>query len=364
MWKTNPAIFAVENEYQIMHHVDCEATMWVTVGNHTYYDTVNGILRSNTKVHKVNVPMEELDRAKSYTVYLRKVIDRKPYFPEMEEPEQKTYAFRPVPEKDIRAYHIADAHDQVQEPVAAARVYGNIDFLILNGDIPNHCGYEDNAETIYRIVSELTGGNIPVVFSRGNHDMRGRYAESFAANTPCCNGRSYYTFRLGKIWGMVLDCGEDKVDEHEEYGHTICCHDFRQQETAFIRQVVRDAEDAGCEYAASDVEHKIVICHIPFTMRHSPDVFDIENDTYAEWTALLREHIKPDLILCGHMHRLEVIECGGENDAYGQPCRVVIGSGVQKGEDGKLKFSGAGLMFGQDGIAVNFTDNTGHCEKI
>jgi len=355
MWKISPAVFAVGKEYQIMYYTDQETTMWVQVGDRIFYDAVNGILRSNTQVHKVSVPMELLDREKSYTVFLRKVIDRKPYFAQMEEPVQKTYSFSPVPEKDIRAYHIADAHDKVEEPVAAAQAFGRIDLLILNGDIPNHCGYEKNAETIYRIASELTGGSIPVVFSRGNHDMRGKYAEYFASNTPCCEGRSYYTFRLGKIWGMVLDCGEDKVDGHEEYGHTICCHDFRQQETDYISQVI---ENASAEYEAADVAYKIVICHIPFTMRQQ-DIFNIETEIYAEWTKMLREHVKPDMILCGHMHRLDVIECGSGKDTYGQPCPVVIGSGVGKTGDDKLHFSGAGLVFGEEKIAVTFTDNLG-----
>ena len=360
MWKINPAVFAVGKEYQIMQYVDCEATMWVTVGGKNYYDSVNGILRSNTQVHKVSVPMEELDREKSYIVHLQKVIERKPYFTEMEAPEEKQFVFAPVPYGSIRAYHIADAHDKVAEPVAAAAVYGKIDLLILNGDIPNHCGVANNAETIYRIASEITGGQIPAVFSRGNHDMRGKYAESFAANTPCHNGCSYYTFRLGAIWGMVLDCGEDKVDGQVEYGDTICCHDFRLKETDYIRQVI---ENAKVEYEAADVEYKIVICHIPFTMRH-PGIFDIETDIYAEWTALLRESIKPDMILCGHMHVLDVIRPGDEKDAFGQPCAVVVGSGVGKTAEGGLLFSGAGLEFGENRITVDFTDNIGNNTRV
>ncbi|MBR2950982.1 MAG: metallophosphoesterase [Lachnospiraceae bacterium] len=353
MWKVNPAVFALGREYQIMQYVDCEAMMWVRVGDKIYYDAVNGILRSQTSVHRVTVPMEVLDREKRYTVYLQKVIDRKPYFPENAEPQSKEFSFRPLPDGVIRAYHIADAHDHVKEPVAAARAYGDFDFLILNGDIPNHCGFENNAETIYKIASELTDGSIPVVFSRGNHDMRGRYAENFAANTPCCNGNSYYTFRMGKIWGMVLDCGEDKPDTDPEYGSTICCHAFRQQETAFIRQAIADART---EYAAEGIAVKMVISHIPFTMRH-PGVFDIETDTYAEWTKLLADHVKPDLILCGHMHEAEIIECKDEKDAFGQPCRVVVGSAVKTEADGKLLFTGAGLSFENDRIEVRFTDN-------
>ena len=34
------------------------------------------------------------------------------------------------------------------------------------------------------------------------------------------------TFRLGNLWGILLDCGEDKNDDRPEYGGTICCHAF------------------------------------------------------------------------------------------------------------------------------------------
>ena len=360
MWKISPAVFAVGNEYQIMQYVDCEAAMWVTVGENSYYDAVNGIFRSNTRVHKVSIPMEELDREGCYTVHLRKFTDRKPYFPETEPAEEKRFAFCPVPLDNVRLYHIADAHDHVEEPVAAAKAFGEFDLLILNGDIPNHCGFENNAETIYRIVSELTGGSKPAVFSRGNHDMRGRYAENFAANTPCDHGKSYYTFRLGSLWGMVLDCGEDKNDDSTEYGYTVCCHPFRQQETAFLRQVI---SHAATEYAAEGVKQKLVISHIPFTM-HQEDIFDIETDIYEEWTQLLREHVKPDLILCGHMHEAEVIHKGDEKDAYGQPCPVVVGSAVAKKENGALLFTGAGMTLKDGEIHAVFTDNDGNYREV
>ncbi|MBO5269618.1 MAG: serine/threonine protein phosphatase, partial [Clostridia bacterium] len=79
----------------------------------------------------------------------------------------------------------------------------------------------------HRIAAGVTKGRIPVVFARGNHDTRGKYAERLANHTPTDNGRSYYSVRLGKLWMLVLDCGEDKNDDHAEYGHTMCCHAFR-----------------------------------------------------------------------------------------------------------------------------------------
>ena len=77
------------------------------------------------------------------------------------------------PRSDARFYHIADAHNMVDEPVASARAFGDIDFLVLNGDLPNHSGDINNFTTIHRIAAEITSGEKPVVFSRGNHDLRG-----------------------------------------------------------------------------------------------------------------------------------------------------------------------------------------------
>lgn len=94
--------------------------MWVQVGEEAYYDDSNGILRSAESTHRMIVPMEELDREKKYTICYRKIIERKPYFTETEAEVRIDFEFRPVQGPDAKAYHIADAHNHVEEPVAAA----------------------------------------------------------------------------------------------------------------------------------------------------------------------------------------------------------------------------------------------------
>lgn len=96
MLKTHPAVFAVGDEYQIMVCVKAPCLMWVKVGNENFYDDSNGILRSNVTTHRMKVPAELLNEVKAYTVCWRKIIDRKPYFPETEAERQLTYSFRPV----------------------------------------------------------------------------------------------------------------------------------------------------------------------------------------------------------------------------------------------------------------------------
>lgn len=358
VFKSCPAVFAVGNTYQIMIPVNCETLMWVRVGENCYYDDSNGILRSRVAVHRMCVPMEELDCSGEYTVCYHKVIERKPYCTETEDICEETFRFYPVKKGEIKAYHISDAHNMVDLPVAAAKkfeeTYGKIDFLILNGDIPDHSGDIKNFDNIYRIVSEITGGNIPTVFSRGNHDLRGVCAENLADYTPCENGNSYFDFRLGNIWGIILDCGEDKPDHNDAYGHTICCHDFRLRETKYLEEIINDANN---RYNADGIDYKLVISHIPFTAKH-PEPFNIEEELYTYWARLLKENIKPDLMICGHKHTQRIDSVGSENDAFGQPCAVVVASKVNLGEN--KYFAGTGFIFENGSIKAIFCDG----EKI
>lgn len=354
MLKTTPAVFAAGNEYQIMAPVTGESLFWVEAGGKTYYDAQNGIMRSLCTTHRVRVPADVLDGAGEYTVCEREIIERKPYFPEIKDVKRQTFKFYPVPEENARLYHIADAHNSIDKPVAAAKLFGKIDLLVMNGDIPDHSGDIKNYDTIYKIAEALTGGNVPIVFARGNHDMRGFYAEQFADHTPNIDGNTYYTFRVGSIWGLVLDCGEDKDDSNAEYGGTVCCHEFRIRQTGYIKSVIENSET---EYAAKGVKHRIVVCHNPFTYLQKPP-FDIEREVYSEWSALIKENIKPDFMLCGHVHKLFVSKPGSEWDSIGQPCTVISGS------DKKANYhAGCGIVFG-DSIKAAFYDSEGKVEEI
>ncbi len=353
MMKTAPAVFAVAQDYQIMVQISDPVLFSVRVGDEEYFDESNGIMRSLSEVHRVIVPQSELDRAKEYTVCIRPLLHRKPYFTTTAPLQTFTFPFVPVPEQNIRAYHISDAHNRIDGPVAAARAFGDFDFLILNGDIIDHSGDPSKFDNIYRICAALTGGSKPVVFSRGNHDMRGNYAEKFAEYTPNHLGNTYYTFRLGAIWGILMDCGEDKMDDCAEYGHTVACHAFRRRQTAFLKRVIADCKH---EYEAEGVRTRLVISHVPFSYVHWAP-FDIEREVYFEWCALLREHVKPDVMICGHMHDQQVWIPGWYADHLGQPAPVVIGGNINR-EDFSY-FAGCGFIFNGHEAQAVFNDSTG-----
>ncbi len=353
MMKFKPAVFAVADTYHIMVPVSKKSLMWVTIGDKRYCDESNGILRSETAIHRIIVPAKELNEAGEYTVFERDVINRKPYFPEFEEEVATKFSFRAVPEGDnVRAFYLSDTHNMIDLPIAAAKAYGEIDFLIMNGDIPDHSGNVENFDTIYAIADALTGGEIPIVFARGNHDMRGLCAECIADYTPNHNGKTYYTFKIGSIWGVILDCAEDKDDTNPEYGGTICCRNFRLSQTDFLKQLITDNK---IEYGADDVKLKLVLSHHPFCYSIG-DKFTIETDIYTEWCTLLREYIKPDLMISGHLHCSDIFKVGEKLDNFGQPCTAVVG-GYPKSKENKYEAFGVEWKNGE--AEITFVDSNG-----
>ena len=347
MLRFSPAVFAVGDCYQIIVTSKSQAFISIKVGNKIFVDDSNGILRSACKTHKFNIPMQLLNETKHYTVIEKHIIKRLPYFTQTGKDKFYEYDFYPVPQKNQRAFHIADAHNETEGPVNAGKKYGKFDFLILNGDIPNHSGTVENFATVFEICSLLTEGQKPVVFARGNHDLRGICAEKFAEYTPSLNGKTYYTWRLGSIWGICLDCGEDKPDDHEEYGNTVCCHIFRERETEFLEEIIKSEE-----YKAPGIDTRLVICHNPFTFKFE-EPFNIEKEIYTHWARLLKENIKPDLMICGHTHTYALRYPGDESDYKGHPCPLVTAS--QRGND--IPFGGAGFEFGEKNIKIDFVNS-------
>ncbi len=356
VFKTYPTVYAVGNMYQIFVPVTCETVMWAQVGDKNYYDHSNGTLRSGTMLHKMTVPMEALDSCKKYKICYRIVNERLAYFSKCEEEVAVEFDFKPLTKtENINIYHVSDAHNKVEPVVNCGTYFGDdLDLLILNGDVPNDCSTVENLDTIYLISGQITKGEIPAVFARGNHDLRGVCAEKMAEYSPTNNGISYYTFRVGCVWGLVLDCGEDKPDGNPEYGHTICCHSFREEETQFIKDVIKNAEN---EYGAQGVKYKMVICHVPFTQVTKPP-FDIEQDIYKEWAKLIGENIKPQVMMSGHTHFLDVYRVGGEYDHLGQFCDIVVAANPFYTSTMRIeeKFEGGGLVLNNDCIDVVFTN--------
>ena len=60
--------------------------------------------------------------------------------------------------------------------------------------------------------TKLFASEIPMYYTRGNHETRGAFATEFQRYFSPKEENIYYTFRQGPICFVVLDTGEDKPD--------------------------------------------------------------------------------------------------------------------------------------------------------
>lgn len=347
-----PTVFVVKNDYQIFVTTHGETTVSVRVGEKLYHDSIGGIVRTKVPVHIVTVPQSELDKEKEYTVIYQRVLKKNYYGVDLDEPVEISFGFKPVPDDKINVYHIADSHRLRKSVSEAGKYFGEeLDLLIFNGDV-YECELEDYYSQLM-FASEITKGARPVIASRGNHDVRGSFGEDYAKYNPTDNGLTYFTFRVGSVWGIVLDCGEDAADDYPRRSSITAFRPYKEEETEFVRAVAEVKE-----YEEDGIKHRLLISHHPIGMK-LPAPYDIDEDLYEEWSRLVYNEMKPTLSLFGHTHETVICEEGGKCDAYGyQKGLAVIGSRPDFSE--KAGFIGCAIVLKDEDTEIFFTDEKGN----
>ncbi|MDD4077431.1 MAG: metallophosphoesterase [Bacilli bacterium] len=291
-----PVVYAVEDEYQIVWSTNARSTGVVTVGNNNYYDLYAGSERSETRVHKVAVPMAVLDAAESYTIVSTTLIYRGPYSGVKGRTISKTYVFKPVDLSDgLNYYALSDTHEYEKAAGKAGAYWGdNLDFLVLIGDISSHLETSDDINLINKIAYNITKGEKPVVYAGGNHDVKAHLADQLYRYVGSKDEKFYYTFKLNGIYGIVMDLGEDHNDDWWEFYDFAHFDLYRAEQTAFLEQLLLSGE-----HTAPDVSYRMLISHIPVAYVQD----DFLKDFKVEWTALLNQ-FELDIALSGHHHQL------------------------------------------------------------
>ena len=299
----HPTVFCVKDTYQIIFLTEKPGMGWVEVGGRKYIDAQNGLMRWNDEMHRVTVPRRALDEAGAYAVCYQEMEDRKPYYPVHGDTVRRRYAFYPVRSgEDTRICYLADTHGKTDGPMACAK-QRPFDLLIMGGDIADHNSKKEDLWVLFKICSGAAMGEKPVIFSRGNHDTRGRMAEYLPGMIGTDQGNTYFTVEQEGLFALVLDAGEDKPDSSVEYGGTTCFEAFRRQETEWLEKVYEEGRWKECPV-------RIAVCHMPFLLKQKPP-FDIEEELYAYWTELLNK-MGVQYLICGHMHQLMVLRPGDE----------------------------------------------------
>ena len=318
-----PVVYAVEDTYQIVFSTNHSATAWVEIDGEKYYDLFAGSMKSEDTVHKITVPQDKLDAAKSYSIHAEKMIYRGPFGGFKGDEISKSYSFRPVNSSDGLVYYtVTDAHHAREGAVKSALSVENLDFLVILGDSVGMVEYENDVQFSNLIAHDVTKGEIPVVYARGNHEIKGDYAEQLHKYVGSKNESFYYWFKLTDVFGITLDLGEDHNDGWWEYYGTDRFTLYHEEQTKFLEELVETKP-------YEDYKYTLVACHIPIQFINSrKDHVEVKE----RWTELLNQ-IAPDLAVYGHQHDLYPF-LEGQETMYNSKGKLVYNSQF-KGEEGK-----------------------------
>ena len=304
-----------EDGFTVVWATTSDAAAWVELapadGSHfysaerpKYYDTHLGRCRIG-RMHQVRISGLQPGTAYRYRImqkgvfvdegnkrvilddgYGSEVFKRKPYTVTTLDPAQERVDFWMV--NDIHS------RDSVFRLLVKDAPKAKPDFVCLNGDLATQTETDRTLwDACLTSASEiLSPAGIPLVVTRGNHENRGSYAQHWLDFFPTPTGETYYTFRRGPAFFIVLDGCEDKPDSDIRFYGLGTWDAYREQQAEWLRGVV-----ASDEFREAPV--RIVLIHM---------VPGKEGSWYGEQQ--IRRLFVPeltgkgiDLMLCGHYHR-------------------------------------------------------------
>ena len=184
------------------------------------------------------------------------------------------------------------------------------DFVVFNGDCIDDPKDHNQATGFIQMLTEaINGSSIPAMFIRGNHEIRNAYSIGLRKHMDYVGGRTYGAFNWGDTRIVVLDCGEDKEDDHREYSGLNDFTSLRQEQVGFLKK-----ELAGKEFRKAD--KRILFHHIP--------IYGMLGGNLCEplWRPML-DKAPFDVAFNAHIHHFEYHPVGSSQNNY----PVIIGGG-------------------------------------
>jgi len=227
-----------------------------------------------------------------------------------------TYTFRLPPEgnTDFTAIIFNDLHQRMGLVDKFSELIRDIDydFVIFNGDNIDDPRNEAQAVASLSYMNESVGAETtPVFYIRGNHEIRNAYSIGLRDLLDYVGDKTYGAFNWGDTRIVMLDCGEDKPDDHWVYYGLNDFTGLRKDQAGFLKSEL-DSE------AFRKAGKRVLIHHIP--------IYGLPKGTYnpclEEWGDILK-NAPFDIALNGHTHRFAY----HPKSSLGNNFPVVIGGG-------------------------------------
>lgn len=165
--------------------------------------------------------------------------------------ESDSYTLNDSFGENINVLSVSDWHTFNKKAETAVKEIGeNYQAVVLLGDCaPGLMSEQDIVDYILKFGYNLTGGTIPVIYTRGNHETRGR--EAVNLSTYLGLDSFYFTTSIGDYDIIVLDSCEDKEDSHPEYGGMVDYKQYRTEMVNWLNNLQNDDNDKTIVFSHS-----------------------------------------------------------------------------------------------------------------
>lgn len=312
----------VGNGMTVMWETTVPAYCWVEYGTDTTQlkrarTIVDGQVVCNNKLHKIRLNDLQPGQKYYYRVCSQEMLLYQAYKKVFGNTARSAFSEFTLPvtgTDSFTAVVFNDLHQHTHTFRALCKQIQNInyDFVVFNGDCVDDPASHDQATAF---ISELTegvhGDCIPTFFIRGNHEIRNAYSISLRDHFDYVGDKTYGSFNWGDTRIVMLDCGEDKTDDHWVYYDLNDFTQLRNEQVGFLKK-----ELAAKEFKKA--KKRILLHHIPLYGN------DGKNLCTELWTKLL-EKAPFDICLNAHTHKYAYHPKGELGNHY----PVIIGGGYK-----------------------------------
>lgn len=285
----------------------------------TIFQVEDGMRNANAELFKFKINTDS--KSLRYRVVAKEIKKFDPYKIEYGETIQSNPIEINLPQSKQENINVLILNDIHEAKDSYAYLYDKSklpkkDLVFLNGDSFHYVSNQnDLTEKLLTPIGNKFASETPFIMVRGNHETRGSFARDYKKYFDYPENKFYQAFKMGPIFWIVLDSGEDKPDDHEVYGGTVDYDNYRLEQKAWLAKVLQSKE-------RKEAKHTLVVTHIPF--HHSDDWHGTKHN-YECFHELLNNH-KVDAVISGHTHQYSFHPPDNNHNYY-----VIIGGGPKAG---------------------------------
>lgn len=312
----------VGNGITVMWETTVPAYCWVEYGTDTTQlkrarTIVDGQVVFNNYLHKIRIDGLQPGQKYYYRVCSQEILLYQAYKKVFGNTAQSAFSEFTLPATDTDSFTAVvfnDLHQHTQTFRALCQQIKNVnyDFVVFNGDcVDDPVDHNQATSFISELTEGVCGDRIPTFFMRGNHEIRNAYSIGLRDHYDYVGDRTYGSFNWGDTRIVMLDCGEDKPDDHWVYYGLNDFTQLRNEQVDFLKKELSSKEfkKAG---------KRVLIHHIPLYGN------DGKNLCANLWTKLL-EKAPFNISLNAHTHKYAYHPKGELGNNY----PVIIGGGYK-----------------------------------